>query len=257
MFYLLSKVSWLVVAPTTALILITAAASLWSAIRSSKWAAQLAAIGACGLLVAGFTPLGTWLTVPLEIRFPRWQAGAQAAPDGIIVLGGDAGDRLMTLLELSRRFSRARLVYSGPGSAEKGAEVLSRFARLGGDPARLTMEFRSRNTYENAKFSSDLIKPDPLERWLLITSASHMPRAVGCFRLAGFKVEPYPVDYSVADRSAFLAPFAVGSEALSMVDVASREWLGLLAYRLTGKTEVLFPAPQPLPKSSEGLKPQS
>ena len=61
--------------------------------------------------------------------------------------------------------------------------------------SRLTLEDRSRNTIENAVYSKALAQPKPGERWLLVTSALHMPRAMGAFRQAGFAVEAYPVDY--------------------------------------------------------------
>ena len=57
------------------------------------------------------------------------------------------------------------------------------------------MERRARNTLENAEFAKALAVPRPGERWLLVTSAFHMPRSVGLFRKAGFNVEPYPVDW--------------------------------------------------------------
>ena len=88
MFYPISKAIWLVAAPANALILLTAAATLWAALRLSKWTAWLAVTGACALVVGGFTPVSRWLTLPLENRFPQWEAGSQPIVDGIIVLGG-------------------------------------------------------------------------------------------------------------------------------------------------------------------------
>ena len=76
MFYSISKAIWPVVAPTNALILITAAATIWAVLRVSKWAAWLAVIGACALIVGCFTSVGYWLTRPLENRFPQWEAGS-------------------------------------------------------------------------------------------------------------------------------------------------------------------------------------
>ena len=74
------------------------------------------------------------------------------------------------------------------------------FESLGIAKSRLIMERRSRNTLENAEFSKALVAPKPGERWLLVTSAFHMPRSVGLFRKAGFAVEPYPVDWRVGGR---------------------------------------------------------
>jgi uncharacterized SAM-binding protein YcdF (DUF218 family) len=70
-----------------------------------------------------------------------------------------------------------------------------------------------------------------------------MPRSVGCFRRAGFDVVPYPVDWRTRGVEDLFAPFAVVSAGLARTDVAAREWLGLFAYWLTGKTSALLPGP--------------
>ena len=152
-------------------------------------------------------------------------------------------------LELLRRYPKARLVFSG-GSASLRASTLTeawavrRFWRaVGLDQGDVLYEDRSRNTFENALFTRDLVKPKEGERWLLVTSAMHMPRAVGVFRKVGFPVIAYPVDFRT--NGAFWragVPGDTGS-AVSMVENAMHEWLGLIAYRLTGKTDALFPAP--------------
>ncbi|HET7210116.1 MAG TPA: ElyC/SanA/YdcF family protein, partial [Methyloceanibacter sp.] len=85
----------------------------------------------------------------------------------------------------------------------------------------------------------------PGKRWLLITSAYHMPRAIGAFRKAGFEVEAWPVDYRTRGRADLTRPFDKVSEGLRRVDVATREWFGLLAYWLRGRSDALFPAPRP------------
>ena len=119
------------------------------------------------------------------------------------------------------------------------------FESLGVSRERLTMERRSRNTKENAEFSKALAAPKRGERWLLVTSAYHMPRSVGVFRKAGFAVEPYPVDWRVggpADLRRFRT-FAI--EGLANLDAGAREWMGLVAYRISGKTSEFFPGPMP------------
>ena len=114
---------------------------------------------------------------------------------------------------------------------------------MGLDQGDVVYEDRSRNTFENALFTRDLVKPKEGERWLLVTSAMHMPRAVGVFRKVGFPVIAYPVDFRTnGEFWRAGVPGDTGS-AVSMVENAMHEWLGLIAYRLTGKTDALFPAP--------------
>jgi uncharacterized SAM-binding protein YcdF (DUF218 family) len=106
------------------------------------------------------------------------------------------------------------------------------------------MERQARNTKENAGFSRDIAKPKRGERWLLVTSAFHMPRSVGLFRKTGFEVEAYPVDWKVGTREDLLRYFIVANNGLELVDIGAREWLGLIAYRLAGSTDALLPGPQ-------------
>ena len=117
------------------------------------------------------------------------------------------------------------------------------FESLGVAKARLMMERRSRNTQENAEFSKAMLAPKSGERWLLVTSAYHMPRAVGVFRQAGFPVEPYPVDWRVGVTAAPLNFRILSGDGLGYVDTGVREWIGRLAYRIAGKTSEFFPGP--------------
>jgi uncharacterized SAM-binding protein YcdF (DUF218 family) len=166
----------------------------------------------------------------------------------------EAAERLVEAAILTRRFPGAKIAFSGgdagvlykAGSEAEGAESL--LAALGVPRDRLILEAKSRDTYENAVLlKEELAKQSELgpgRRWLLVTSAYHMPRAIGAFRQAGFDVEAWPVDYRTRGRADLIRPFDKVSEGLRRVDVASREWAGLLAYRLTGRSDALFPAPR-------------
>jgi uncharacterized SAM-binding protein YcdF (DUF218 family) len=166
---------------------------------------------------------------------------AQVLLDGVIVLPGGAGDGIDAVSSLSQDYPKARLTFSGFSAADK--KLTKRLADLGVDPSRIQIEPRPRTTYEDALYSAALLKPKPGERWLLITTAMHMPRAVGCFRISGFQVEPYPVEFTTGGRWRPFTGFATGSSALVQLDRAAKEWIGLIAYRLMGSTDALFPEP--------------
>jgi uncharacterized SAM-binding protein YcdF (DUF218 family) len=240
MTYYVSKVFWLLAAPTSALVLIGAIAALWAVLGNSICAAWLAAAAAFGLVVGAFTPIGLALTAPLENRFPFSRPDPQLPPDGIIMLPGGA-DGIDAMSKLSRDYPKARLTFCGFSAANKNLK--KRFVDLGGDPARINMETRSRTTFEDALYSADLLKPKTNERYLLVTAAMHMPRAIGCFRVVGFQVEPYAVEFMTNGSPVLFAPFATGSSALIQFDRAAKEWIGLIAYRLMGRTDALFPRP--------------
>jgi uncharacterized SAM-binding protein YcdF (DUF218 family) len=216
------------------------------------------------LAIAGFSPLGNWLLYPLEQRFPPWD-DAHGAPDGIIVLGGSidadlseahgravvrsAADRILAAAALARRYPSARVIFSGGSAnligndAREADYAAALFESLGIDKTRLTMERASRNTQENAEFSKSLAAPKSGERWLLVTSAFHMPRSIGLFRKAQFAVEAYPVDWRIGGRADLVSFSVVAGEGLGRTDLGLREWIGLLAYWLTGKIDQPFPGP--------------
>ena len=242
-YYDVSKMFWLLAAPTNALILISAIAALWAVLRRPNWVAWLAAAVACGLVVGAFTPIGLALRAPLEYRFPFSPPDPQASPDGIILLGGGNITGIDAALALSKEYPKARLIFSGFNSAPD-KYLLDIFVRLGGDPERLYIESRPRTTSEDALYTAAVLKPKPSEKWLLVTSSVHMPRAVGCFRAVGFQVEPYRRAYSAEPTYLSLfSAFTPGTQALNHLDTAVKEWIGLVVYRLMGKTDALFPGP--------------
>jgi uncharacterized SAM-binding protein YcdF (DUF218 family) len=264
LFFFLSKTIGKMLLPTNFLIGIGVIGALLLATRFASLGRRLMVVAVLMLAVCGFSPLGSWLLYPLESRFPPWDA-ARGAPDGIIILGGsiDAdlsvahggavvrseADRIIAAAVLARQYPNARILFTG-GSANllsndaKEADYAGAlFESLGVAKARLTMERRSRNTQENVEFSKAMVMPKSGERWLLVTSAFHMPRSVGLFRKAGFAVEPYPVDWRVGGKSDLLAFFPVADDGLGRTEIALREWMGLLAYRASGKIDELLPGP--------------
>lgn len=204
----------------------------------SRRAQLVTAATATTLLLFGIWPIGSWLLVPLETRFPTWQPTSITPIAGIIALGGDTGHRLEEFARLAQLFPQARLVYSGRGDL-RAAEVEIRNTGL--NPSRVLIESLSRTTFENATDTARIIKPTPAEHWMLITSAAHMPRAIGYFRRVGFNVTADPVDFHT-DRTSFVYAATV-AQRVAQLDDAAREWIGLIGYRLVGNTEALFPAP--------------
>lgn len=262
LFFAVSKlVGWLLL-PSNALVVLGLFGVLLLGTRFARLGRRLAAISLVLLAIAGFSPLGNLLILPLEERFPPWNA-ARGAPDGIIVLGGaisaevsaargvtalnEAAERMTAVADLARRFPSVPIIFTGgndnllfPGAAE--ADFVPRlFESFGVMRDRIRLENRSRNTAENAAFTKALIDPRPNERWLLVTSAAHMPRAIGAFRHAGFFVEAYPVDWRTLGSEDWHSPFNTLSAGLARTDAALHEWFGLIAYWLAGKSSSLFP----------------
>ena len=271
MFFYLAKGLWFVLQPSTLIALLIGYGAILIWTGWARWGRRFVTIGTILLLVAGLSPLGNSLILPLEDRFPRANLDDPPPLAGFIILGGaedrlvggargapalnEAGERMVEAAMLARRFPEAKIAFSGgdagilykTGSEAEGAETL--LTALGVAQGRLILEAKSRDTYENAALLKEeltrLGELGPGKRWLLITSAYHMPRAMGAFRQAGFDVEPWPVDYRTRGTADLTRPFDKVSEGLRRVDVASREWVGLLAYWLRGRSGALFPAPLP------------
>lgn len=214
-------------------------------------------------LILGMTPLCDILIAPLENRFSRPDL-ANATITGIVVLGGsedpsiagsrnliavnDAAERLIETAGLARRFPTARVVFAGGASPlthateDEAATAARIFENLGIARHRITLENQSRTTWENALRSAPFINKKPGERWLLVTSAWHMPRAIGAFRKAGLDLEAYPVDYRTEKKLDLWRLTSGVSEGLRRADGLTREYPGLLIYYLTGRSDALFPA---------------
>jgi len=214
--------------------------------------------------LAAFFPLGDALIRPLEGRFPARQVEG-LNPDGIIVLAGaeygqmtaargqtslhGAAERLLFFLQIAERYPEARLLFSGATGqiSHHGLtadQVAERFAvEQGIAVERIVFERKSRNTFESVTLSKKLAQPRPEEHWILITSASHMPRSVGIFRQVGWQVTPFPVDYKTLGDLKLMPSFHASGH-LMMLDGAVHEWLGLIAYWFTGRSSSIFPGPE-------------
>jgi len=272
--FILSKVLWRLVQPgnALALLLVLGAVLLFSRHDGRRrFGRGMVAVSAVGFFVFALFPVGTWLGRPLEDRFPRTELPAQV--DGIIMLGGavtpplavsrgepsvnDAAERVLAMAELGRRYPDAKLVFTGGygalwGDYSEGEFMRAALEQAGLDTGRVLFEGESRNTWENAVLSRDLAAVKPGETWVLITSAWHMPRSVGIFRRVGWPVVPYPVDYRTRADGKPPVVFDL-ADNLDKGTVAAREWIGLLAYHLMGRTDALFPAPLTAEPDGKGL----
>ncbi len=268
MFFPLSKILWAVANPGNLFLLSLIVGSLglltpWRRIRTlAGWILGLA-VGAATVIT--IVPVGVWLLAPLENRFPSLAEPPQRV-DGIVLLGGalnlpravDRGgtplgsyaERVTVFVELANRYPDAKLFFTGGSgllldqinSEADYTEVL--LENLGIPPSRVVYERESRNTYENARNTVALAQPQPGEAWLLVTSAFHMPRAVGAFRLAGWPVTAYPVNYVTGPGESWRPGFNFTS-GLGLMSKAVGEWIGLIVYRWTNRTDALFPGPIP------------
>ncbi len=264
MFFVASKAIWQVAQPSnaSALLLVIGLLMAWRGWRAGP---RLAATGTLALLLFGFSPAANVMFYPLEQRFAGLhEPQGTDAITGIIMLGGfedpwagatrpglatnEAGERLTGAMLLARKLPQAKLIFTGgsasfidKATAEGDIEQYLLDSGIAAD--RIVLENRSRTTYENALYLYEMLRPKPGERYALVTSAYHMPRSMGTFRKAGFDVIAYPVDYRTRGAVDLVSPFWDLPEGLERTDTGVKEWVGLLAYWLSGRSNALWPAP--------------
>lgn len=264
MFFVLSKIGWFLLQPLALVFVLAAIGLVALLLRRRRLGISLAGLSLALFGIVAFSPLGLLMMATLEDRFPVPPLPKNVA--GIVVLGGaldtrvarfrggyelnEAADRMTVGVDLSRRYPNAKLVFTGgvaavfEDDASESASAAAFFKDMGVRDGQVMFEGRARNTVENAVFTKALVEPKPGEIWLLVTSAYHMPRSVGCFRQAGFEVLPYPVDHRTPSGEANWRPSSDTTRNVEKVHYAIREYLGLAAYRASGKTDAVFPAPR-------------
>lgn len=260
-FFVISKLAWAVLSPFMVLNLLLVFGTLFLLFGYRKIALRFLLPALLFSLSLMIFPIGDWLIHPLESRISK----PEQLPDnidGIIVLGGgedikttiswqqpqvgQASDRYFGAAFLAKQYPESPIIFTGGSNllrfdagetpAELSHELLT---MVGIDEQRLIIESQSRNTYENFQRLKTLI-PKRNGQYLLVTSAYHMPRSVGIAEKQGIKVLPYPVDYRSQTGESRQLDFAV-FEQLEKLEPAWREWVGLTAYFITGKTSQWFP----------------
>ena len=258
-FFIASKLFWVFARPESWIVLLLLAALLASRQSSDRVGRRYVKACLGFILAIGILPVGELLMRPLETRFPADPVAS--APAGIIILGGaedgtgmrttglpgvnEAGERFLVGMALARAYPEAQLIFTG-GSGQvlsegmPGAEIAARIFASGGiEVDRVLLESQSRNTAENAAYSLDLVG-ERAGPWILVTSAFHMPRAVGSFCAAGWRnIVPYPVDFRGVDDVDLAWDLGAG---LTDLNIGVKEWIGIFAYRVTGRMESFWPS---------------
>jgi len=263
LFFYLSKIFWWMINPANVIFLcLTLAVSFmfFKRLNSARF------FGVSALIiyaVFGIFPIGSYMLNQLENRFPQ-QTEIPNGIQGIIVLGGivnvkltDARqnlalnsnvERIVSLVPLTEKYPDLPILFTG-GAGLIGHPELNEANMLKGlmgqfikGQNKVVFENKSRNTYENALYSKEIVDENGGGKWLLVTSARHMPRAVGAFRKHDIRIVPYPVDFNTMPDFQF-GLSSIPQRGISKFSSALHEWLGLLAYYLTDKTSELFPSP--------------
>lgn len=262
MFVFLSKLLPLFVFPLGLIALLLVLALVWR--RARRLAIALALI----ILWVGSSRYVAYALVrSLETRYPPPAAMPQA--DAIVVLGGgtrgsdpprpmtevnEAGDRLLYGAKLYHDGAAEVILVTGgsiewltPEGVGPEANDMSAIMNLLGVPREAVwLEARSRNTYENALYSREMLDEAGMNVIILVTSAMHMPRSVPLFEAQGLRVIPAPTDFLVSDAewrhlwrggpTVTIINLMPNVEYLTYTTRVLKEYIGLLVYGLRGWT---------------------
>jgi len=261
MFFPVSKIFWAILSPLNA-VAILFAFGLVLRVWNRKAGRNVVFVAAALFLALGLLPVGHNAIVWLEGLYQRPDPMPEKIA-GIIALGGafdtvlsertgdiEAGegiDRIHALIALSRQYPDARLAFVGgsgafPKTDRKEADDVKSFLERIGFPAdRVVYERESRNTHENAAFAMKMLAPKQGEKWVVITSAFHMPRTVAIFRELGWGIIPYPVDRRTDGRYRILPGFPDLLRSYDLLNIAMKEVVGTFVYYVTGKSALPFP----------------
>lgn len=261
LFFYSSKIIWMLISPYNLFAILLTLGLLLLLFNFQKQAKVLLSFLTLGVLILSFFSIGDLMLYPLESRFQH-NPELPGQVDGIIVLGGSVlpsaskewqqletnsfAERLISFFQLAQKYPQARLVFTGGSASMKPnqpseAEIIQDFFHKAGlQEERLILENRSRNTAENATLTKQLLEPKSDENWILITTAYHMPRSVGLFCQQGWPTFPYPVDHQTVPSRMYDINFNLSDHANNL-EAAIHEWLGLLAYYLTGKIDSILP----------------
>lgn len=230
------------------LTLLLGVAILWSA-RARFGRALLTGLAAVCLVIA-VVPVQYWVIRPLEAPYPPLErlpeqvdgiiamGGLDRTMDGHLVLGEDAAV-LTEFLALARGYPNAQLLFTGGSGAldrdsPREADAAAAFlASQGLDLGRLVLERNSTTTHEHALFGKELADPKPGQTWLMVTTALRARRNLAAFEAVGWRVIAYPVNHRTGIDAPSFGFDLAGN--LGKLWLGMKEWIGLLAYRATGR----------------------
>ena len=260
MSFYLSKILWLILNPFNIFIFITLLSIFFYSIKLRKLSLIIFLINFVFIALISFLPIGSYLIYTIEKEYHS-NIKPPENVDGILILGGatipqlyneynqislnGSSERLVESVFIIKKFDKAKVIFSGGSGLVNRPDLdhakvaKSFYKKIGIETNQIIFEDKSRNTYENIIYSKKIANPKKNENWLLITSASHMKRALLIADKNNWKLIPYAVDFKNI-KNFKLIPNLELLKNLNSFQQASHEWLGLISYYLMGRTAKVF-----------------
>ena len=260
MSFYLSKILWLIFNPFNIFIFVTLLSIFLYFVKLRGLSLIIFLINFVFIALISFLPIGSYLIYNIEKEYHSYIKPPEKV-DGILILGGatnplffneynqislnGSAERLVESVMIIKKFDKAKVIFSG------GSGIINRpdlghsqvaksfYKKIGIEINQIIFEDQSRNTYENIIYSKKIANPKINENWLLITSASHMKRALLIADKHNWKLIPYAVDFKNIKNFKFIPNLKL-LKNLNTFQQGSHEWLGLISYYLMGRTTKVF-----------------
>lgn len=261
MFFLASKIFWILAAPLNFLWILILIGLVYGIIKHHQ-INKILFVALWAFIILGALPVGYNLVVLIERQYQR-PVTMPDNVDGIMVLGGGFNaelshmtgmmvanndiNRVVDFVDLAQKYPEAKLVYSG-GSGRifhqgKGeSPIAAAYLRLSAlDEGRVVYEEASRNTYENIVNTKKMVAPQKGEVWIVVTSKFHIPRTMGIFKKQEWDVTPYPSSPITTGEYRILPVGFNVSANFKLLDTGLREVFGCVIYYIFGKSAFVLP----------------
>jgi len=260
MSFYLSKILWLILNPFNIFIFVTLLSIFLYFVKLRRISLIIFLINFVFIALISFLPIGSYLIYNIEKEYHSYIKPPDQV-DGILILGGatnpllyneydqislnGSSERLVESVFIIKKFDKAKVIFSGGSGLVNRPDLdhakvaKSFYKKIGIETNQIIFEDKSRNTYENIIYSKKIANPKINENWLLITSASHMKRALLIADKNNWKLIPYAVDFKNI-KNFKLIPNLELLKNLNSFQQASHEWLGLISYYLMGRTAKVF-----------------
>ena len=211
-------------------------------------------------VITALMPTGKYMFYQLEKKFHS-KILLPKKIDGILILSGATNplltkefdqinlngsiERLTESIQLLKKYPTAKIIFSGGSGSLQNPDLTHAYVakkfyiQQQIDVNKIIFESKSRNTFENIFFSKEIANPKPTENWILITTAFHMTRALNIGEKLNWQFIPYAVDFQLSKKFSWKPTLNFLNNILLMQS-ASHEWVGLIAYYFMGRTNKIY-----------------
>ncbi len=260
MTFFLSKFLWQVFNPFNSILFLLILSAVFNFFKFFKVSKIILNFTFLLFFITGVLPTGSYLLYMLEKNYHN-KMNLPEDVDGILILSGATNpflskeydqislngsvERLTESVQLIKKYPKAKVFFAGGSrflqypDLNHSAVAKKFFNSLDINVKNIYFENKSRNTYENIVFAKKKINPDKNEKWVLVTSAFHLKRAINVAEKLGWRFIPYPTDYKLPKKFIWKLSFDFSGN-LGSFHQSSHEWVGIISYYIMGRSSKIF-----------------